>query len=448
MALFLWQAPVVVITFAVSLRGLLRAFRTRQARSSDLICVILFVFYGLPLVYDWIFTFHIPSYFFGAWSSQRVQFLYPLVLLATVLLVKLGAWQRRPLHGARFWHADVSLVPMRPAGVIPVFVVIAWVLLLAPVPAVMLLSDDPAAYLRYGALVAQHREGTPIQKQMIALIILICIVALFGFFVVYWVRTRYTRSGSDPVRWLSVVLVLIAAWIHGKRSMILFIFVIVGFVNFLERRLRFRTVLLYVLIGVVGGYFYIGLAKAYTRTPLEYVRGDLARDYTLRHVIYRSNWTGSELVPYRGATYIFLMTAYVPRVYWPGKPWPAPVYLTSDVFDRDADQLLGWGFGLGFMEELIMNFGYLGILGCLLIGKASAWLDRFIYARSSYYAVLWVPLVFGCVFASGVILKLIIFLVIPALLLSRIFTSPAAWIPIHPVGQYRQSSATSRKGVQ
>ncbi len=416
--------------FTISVRGLIKAFRTRQLSSADLICTVLFVFYGLPLVYDWIMPFSVPRHLFAAKSSERVQFLYAPVLVSSVLLIKLGAWRRKPFYDTSDWHTGFTLAPLRPAGVISIFVVIGWVLLLAPAAAVMLLSDDPAAYLSYGALVELHRYAAPGQKRAIAMIIMICLLAVFGFFLVYWIRTRYTRSGADPVRWLAVFLVFIAAWIHGKRSIILFILVIVGFVNFLERRLRFRTVIVYMVLGIVFGFLYIGVAKAYTRTPMEYLRGDLSRDYALRHTIYRSDWATSDLAPYRGATYVFLMAAYVPRSYWPAKPWPAEVYLTADVHRRNPDDLLGWVMGLGFVEELIINFGLVGILGCLIIGRASAWLDRFIYSKSSYYAVLWVPLVVGCVFSSGVILKLILFMVVPALVLGRVFTNPQSWIPV------------------
>jgi hypothetical protein len=61
---------------------------------------------------------------------------------------------------------------------------------------------------------------------------------------------------------------------------------------------------------------------------------------------------------------------------WDTKPWPAPVYLTNDVLGQPQDEYTNWGFGLGFMEGVIRNFGYVGILGCLGIGLFSRVLDR------------------------------------------------------------------------
>jgi len=54
------------------------------------------------------------------------------------------------------------------------------------------------------------------------------------------------------------------------------------------------------------------------------------------------------------------------------RPWPAPVYLTDDMFNRREGRHLSWGFDLGLVEELIKNFGFLGILGGLLIGGGRA----------------------------------------------------------------------------
>ena len=83
-----------------------------------------------------------------------------------------------------------------------------------------------------------------------------------------------------------------------------------------------------------------------------------------------------------------------------------------------------------------MNFGYIGILGCFFIGRFSRWLDRFIYSRSSYYAILWLPMIFGCVFASSVILKLITFMIVPTFVFARIFAGPNSWISLYSADDY------------
>ena len=92
--LFFLDSLVVLILLVITMRAVLRAFRTRIVCSSDLICGVLFVFYGLPLVYDWFSTGAlVPDWFYMAWSSRRVRFIYDFVLLSSVLLIKLGAYR-------------------------------------------------------------------------------------------------------------------------------------------------------------------------------------------------------------------------------------------------------------------------------------------------------------------------------------------------------------------
>jgi hypothetical protein len=438
--LFFLDLIVVLILFLIAMRGMLTAFRTRVVRSSDIICGVLFVFYGLPLVYDWFSTgMWIPGWFYTAWDSRRTRIIYDIVLLSGVLLVKLGAHRRSAKQIAGFKEKSFSLVPMQPAGVVRALISLSWVILLLPFPVALLLIRDPIAVFTYGGLIQGREYFTPFQAASVALVGLTCTIALLAFFFIYWARMRQVRSFFDPVSLLALLLACSSVYLHAKRSVILYLLIIIGAVNFLERRLKLRTVVIGAVLLMIGGYSYIGIVRGKEISFLGYLRGDMSRDYTLRHVIYRSTWTKSGIVPYRGSTYAFTILAYVPRVYWPNKPWPAPVYLTNNVFNRSVrgrTSLMGWGFGLGFMEELIMNFGYIGILGCFFVGRFSRWLDRFIYSRSSYYAILWLPMILGCAFASSVILKLITFMVIPSFVFARIFAGPNSWIPLYTDDDY------------
>lgn len=432
--LFALDALVIIILLIIITRSVIKAFRTRVVRSADLICVMIFVFYALPLVYDWFLTIGPPDHLYVPWISHRVRVVYNWIILFSVIFLKLGAYRRKSHGVENFRNEGFSLVPMRPTGAITSMVVLSWLVLLLPPLIVILLSPQPSAYLSYGGGAVGLRAAGKIDRWMaftINIISMTCLLALLGFFIIYWVRMRISRSAFDPQGLIALLLVFIAVYIQGKRSGILFLFIIIGVVNFLERKLKLRTVVVLCVALLAISYAYIGSVKGYERSFLAFLRGDLARDYTLRHAIYKSNWTKSSIVPYRGSTYVFVMGAYIPRSKWTRKPWPAPVYLTNDIVGETSSRYIGYGFGMGFMEELIMNFGYIGTIGCFLIGRFARWLDSFIYSRSSYYAVLWLPMVFGCVFASSVVLKLIIVMILPALFFSRIFASPKSWIPLY-----------------
>lgn len=422
----------------IVVRTLFSAINTRSIRSADLICASLFFFYGLPLAYDRLISAVPPNWFYSSWANDSVRLRYDLVLLAAIVLIKIGAYRRVPVQVPSGWHGGFSLRPLRPIGVVPLFVSLSWILLLLPLPSIFLLSSNPLSYFSYGSVVQRRSEVGGFELVSIGMISTICLLALLGFFIIYWVRMRMTRSAADMTSLFAMFWAFVAVWIHGKRSAVAFLVLILMFVNFFERRLRLGAVIGFVIATLIGGYLYIGIAKGYERSPLEYVRGDLCRDYTLRHAIYQSGWTKSNIVPYRGAGYLFVATAWVPRAVWPSKPWPSPVYFTNNVFARSDNDYLGWGFGIGFLEELIMNFGLIGVGGCLFIGWLSGWLDRFIYSRSSYYAVLWLPMIFGTVFASSVILKVVLFMVIPAMVLSRVFAGRNSWAEYGPVAYSSQ----------
>ena len=422
------------ITLIFVIFGLKRIFQTKTVCSADIVCFTLFVFYGMPIVYDYIVTTTPSDWFYVSWVSRRVRYIYDILLLVGVLLIQLGA-RTKPSQRETLRNRGFTREPLQASGVVTFFTILAWCVLLMPIPAVLLFSPKPMTYLGYHRSISEAYETSRGFAGAHNLISFMCIAALGAFFLIYWVRTRQTRSSWDAIRWIAVSLALIAVFIHSKRTAILFFLGIIFIVNFLEHRLRFSKVLIYAVVTLVGLYIYIGAQKGLTRSPLEFLRGDFARDYTLRHAIYRGRMTESSIVPYRGVTYLFTAVAYVPRVVWPNKPWPANVYFTRDVFNWTSSENIGWNFGFGFLEELVMNFGYMGILGCFFIGRISRTLDKFIYERSSYYAILWLPLVFSCVFASSVVLKLVVVLVVPTMIFGRVFAGPGSWLVLDS-GEY------------
>jgi len=394
---------VVLVMTSITMRAFIRAFTRQYLSSSDLVCSVLFFFYGLPLVYEWFAPAYVPPWFIQSTLSSDIARQYCFVLLAAVFLIKLGACGRKWPRQERLPSGVTSLPQENSTALASIVYVGAWLILLLPLP-VVLASGMPQAFLIYGHVVDFRVHASPAQNFIIGIVQIICLGAVLSFVLIDFLRGRKTRSWADPVRWLAFAL--------GMAILM---------VRFFEGRLRLRTCVILGIMLIAGSYAYLGQVKGSALAPLEFLRGDMARDYTLRHVLYRSTWTSSLIVPYRGASYVFFATAYIPRSIWPAKPWPAPVYFTNDVFGVHEGKQLMWGFGLGFLEELILNFGYFGVLGCLLIGRVCIWLDRRIYGRSSFYAALWIPLVFSCVFSSSVVLQLLLVVALPALLLRPVF---------------------------
>ncbi|MBI1827652.1 MAG: hypothetical protein HY287_10805 [Planctomycetes bacterium] len=417
---------VVLVMASISMRAFICAFTRQYLSSADLVCSVLFFFYGLPLVYEWFAPAYVPPWFIQSTLSADVALQYCFVLLAAVLLIKLGEWGQKWTRRQRLPSGVTTLPPESSTAFASIVYVGAWLILLLPLPAV-LASGMPQVFLIYGDVVDFRVHASPAQNFLIGIIQMICLGAVLSFLLIDFLRGQKTRSWADPVRWVAFALAAIAVYLNGKRALAFALGMTIIMVRFFEGRLRLRTCVILGMVLVVGSYAYLGRVKGSALAPLEFLRGDMARDYTLRHVLYRSTWTSSLIVPYRGASYVFFGTAFIPRSIWPAKPWPAPVYFTNDVFGRHEGKQLMWGYGLGFLEELILNFGYFGVLGCLLIGRVCAWLDRRIYGRSSFYGALWIPLVFSCVFSSSVVLDLLLVVALPALLLRPVFARRAVF---------------------
>ena len=52
---------------------------------------------------------------------------------------------------------------------------------------------------------------------------------------------------------------------------------------------------------------------------------------------------------------------FIPRVNWPEKPYPYAVYFVNDVLNLPKKPI-GWSFTTCILEEMISNFGIVGIL--------------------------------------------------------------------------------------
>jgi hypothetical protein len=229
---------------------------------------------------------------------------------------------------------------------------------------------------------------------------------------------------------MAVIFALIPVYLHGKRSIIFIVLVIACASAFLEARLKVRYIILASLSLIFFSFFYIGQFKALDSTSAEYLRGDLSRDYTLSFAIDRTTgFSENTIVPYRNAGYEFQLVIYVPRAWYPDKPWPTSVYFTNRLMGNPKDDYMGWAVGMGFIDEAFANAGYAAwLIACCFVGLLAGWIDRMIYCKSSYFLLLWAPFLYGHVFALNVIFKIVLFAIIPALIVQALFTRPGSWV--------------------
>ncbi|MCC7341339.1 MAG: hypothetical protein IT170_09650, partial [Bryobacterales bacterium] len=209
------------------------------------------------------------------------------------------------------------------------------------------------------------------------------IVFLVPMFVLaFFLRTRDSRSrGGTFVTFLLLASSVAATLFLGQRTMTLLPFLML--VLFRPRlnamRLAVSILVLLAFAGVALN-FYKGHAVKEDLDLMDRVEmvvgSDLVRANVLARAIEESEPIGTRLLPMPGQGYLYTALFYAPRSWVPGKGYSTAAYFTAFANGEDTEYL-AWGLGLGFLEEITLNFGYLAILpGVILYGMGLGLLQR------------------------------------------------------------------------
>jgi len=170
--------------------------------------------------------------------------------------------------------------------------------------------------------------------------------------------------------------ILVGIYINGKR-LIVFLFFILLIVNmFINNRKKFFiTILCSVIFVSLFNIFYsnyldkeYGLNKFSNDGYLQF-RIDYSRDHNVKMILYKElNKYETPVLEYRGQSFIFNLTFFIPRNVWEDKPYPYGVYVTSSSLGLNNVEDLGWQMTTSLLDECIANFGIpIGILFFILV---------------------------------------------------------------------------------
>lgn len=358
--------------FALTLRSIHRIVKGSR-NSVYWVIPILFMFCGLPMLLDEIVGR--PSYdgfagFAMATNDEITSVLYCLYMfIAPIFLLWFGKpvskygrtkdsvlssqGDLRALNAPNFWNR-----------------LILWSLLMSP-GAIAFFSPDPGQYLIFADTL---RFSDFYQETHIGISLACNLSVLAGAFLLAASRPAiYGRWPSMKAVLVVVPWMVIAVWIHGKRS----IAAIAGLLLILAFQYRgvLRGARAYlwtgaILFGVLSYSFYFqGYARRVDTTWYENARIDYGRDDKIKMTIFAELHPESiRVLEYRGQSLLFYLTAFIPREMWPDKPLPYAQYFTSAML-LAPPRLWGWGMTTSWLEEAIANFSWLGMLiGPLLIG--------------------------------------------------------------------------------
>lgn len=242
----------------------------------------------------------------------------------------------------------------------------AWFLVLLPL-IIIVISGDIGFYKEYAGRDRMSASGMQLFAARVTVvampIIALCLVESFY---------RY-KSGKNVVHILSIVILLlfagINAYIHGKRSIVaIFLFFLV--ISFFSTKVISRKSLATIVISslIFFGVFLFSYGKNIDSgdgflQALQGLRIDFSRDYSLKFVIYNELIDDRQVLPYKGASYLFFLASFIPRFFWEDKPYPYAVYFTNSFFgDFGGEQLYGWGLTTSFVSEAVSNLGWFGLI--------------------------------------------------------------------------------------
>ncbi len=409
-----------VTLFVIAVYHMWRILHAKKPSSAGLLYIAIFIVYGMPLLYRYIIPVEHTYAFASALANPEVRVKYNLVLLVGVFLLWLTSIRGPAGRAEEFsWHlADIELARVQGLSWL------CWPGLLLPILIVLLLAPEKNAYLIYAGAVPRGIFFSPFGSFVYALVQYAARFALacylFIRFSQYYLKGRSWTASS----YLATFLMLINCYLDGKRSILLLLLIGLGFFHLLHKGSK-KVLLITVPVALIFFFLYIGFGKAPgVATQSEagyvgYIRGDLSRDHTLSWTIAESELTHNNIMPHRGNSFIWLVTAYIPRRILTSKGWTTPQYFTSAVYGRDVVEWVRnfrWGYGVGYFEEFLLNFGYLGLLLFIPLGLLVRGLDHLIYMRSPMYAIMWVPMLYNVMFASSAALSMYVTLIIPTLL--------------------------------
>ena len=183
-------------------------------------------------------------------------------------------------------------------------------------------------------------------------------------------RTRARGLASWPRVGLALATVASTAPI-GQRTTILLPFLVIVFFRL---KLSLPRLVLTAMVGVLCAALLLSVFKwQYSTTEAgvaeriaQTVADDFSRDGVLATALGATDLIGTRMLSYPMSGYVYCALFFVPRSLAPFKGYPTAQYFTSYVVGTSVETT-DWGFGVGAIEEILLNGGLLLFVPIMLI---------------------------------------------------------------------------------
>ncbi len=194
------------------------------------------------------------------------------------------------------------------------------------------------------------------------------------FAVAFLVRSDFSRRAPGRLLVLAMVACSACATLFlGQRTMTL-LPLLVLLLFYVRFRLRWVAVGLALLVAFAAGmvWFYKGYAidqnLSFEERVVKVLNDDFTRGNVLLRALQESEMVGTRVLPSPGQGYLYAATLYIPRRILPQKGYSTTAYFTGMTAGQEVE-FLNWSLGVGFLEQISLNFGILALApGILLYG--------------------------------------------------------------------------------
>lgn len=173
---------------------------------------------------------------------------------------------------------------------------------------------------------------------------------------------------------------LILLWIHGKRSVMAIVLVMILFSLVMRGKIYGKKMLFYFsmsFVVILGFSFLYGVVfKKNVSVLSDYLAIDMSRHYTLMYQIYCFK-IGKEISVHGLDSISAILLFWVPRSLWEAKPYPFCNSLTRSLLSlTPANVNLGWSTTVTIFSDLFDSFSFFGLFfGALLVNYVCKKMD-------------------------------------------------------------------------
>ena len=210
---------------------------------------------------------------------------------------------------------------------------------------------------------------------------------------------------------LTLATILSTISIAQRTTLLLPILILVLF----RKQISIKKIVIFLSIAIIAASSMLPFFKAQKQDSqdisgsigvliAETIEADFYRGGVLVSALDNTALLGTKIMPYVMSGYIYSLLFYVPREIAPFKDWSTSQTFTA-VVDNTRVEETKWGFGVGVIEELLLNIGLVGTVPCLFIyGMGMGLFDKLSIRIPSLLIPIRLAAIWLCGYESSVLL--------------------------------------------